>query len=110
MADASGVGMVIHKDAIVVRPEVRAICDYFGMDPYAAISEGTLLITCRPDKAGAITDRLDAVGIEAASVGEVVPRGQGVHIVTGGKKRVLEHPHIDPFWDAFAAALSNLGA
>jgi len=107
IADASGVGMVIQQSAIVVRPEVRAVCDLFHTDPYTSISEGTLLITCRPKKVQAVIDRLADAGIGAARVGEVVPREQGVQVVQGGRERELQHPRVDPFWGAFAAALQE---
>ncbi len=34
VAVASDVGMRIELDAIPVRPEVRAVCDHVGIDPY----------------------------------------------------------------------------
>ena len=108
IADASGVGMLVDQSAIVVRPEVQAVCDLFHMDPYASISEGTLLITCRPGKAQAVVDRLADTGVEATRVGEVVPREQGVHVVQDGREHELRHPRIDPFWTAFATALQEV--
>lgn len=107
IAEASGVGMVIHQDAVVVRPEVKAICDHYGMDPYTSISEGTLLLTCRPQKAEAVLQRLQDAGIEATRVGEVVPRSEGIQVVQGGTERELHHPRVDPFWTAYATALGQ---
>ena len=37
--------MRVDQDAIPVRPEVRAVCDHVGIDPYVSISEGTLIAT-----------------------------------------------------------------
>ncbi len=45
VAVASGVGARIDRDAIPVLPEVRAVCDHVGIDPYVSISEGTLIAT-----------------------------------------------------------------
>ena len=53
VATASGVGMRIDRDAIPVRPEVRAVCDHVGIDPYISISEGTLDRDGRPERADA---------------------------------------------------------
>jgi len=54
----------IELDAIPVRPEVRAVCEHTGMDPYTAISEGTLICTVVPERAddfvGALAARIDA--------------------------------------------------
>lgn len=106
IAEASGVGLVIDRNSVPVRPEVRAVCDYFGMDPYSAISEGTLLLTCRPHQARAVVDRLSGAGIPASRVGEVVPRERGIRLVEHGQERPLAHPRVDPFWAAYAAALA----
>src|SRR6266699_691623 len=38
LAAASRVGLRIELDAIPVRPEVRLVCDYVGIDPYISIS------------------------------------------------------------------------
>ncbi|HEU5424810.1 MAG TPA: AIR synthase-related protein, partial [Nitrolancea sp.] len=107
IAEASGVGMVIDQAAVPVAPAARAICDYFGMDPYSAISEGTLLLTCRPQAAQAVLDRLSGAGITASRVGEVVPAAHGVRLVEHGQERPLAHPRVDPFWEAYAKALSE---
>lgn len=107
IAEASAVGMLINQSAVVVRPEVRAVCDLFGMDPYSAISEGTLLLTCRPQQTEAVIERLAGVGIDAATVGEVTPREQGIQVVDHGRERRLEHPRVDPFWEAYGQALAE---
>ena len=107
IAEASRVGMVVNQSAIVVRPEVRAVCDLFGIDPYSSISEGTLILTCRPHKAEAVVRALGDEGIEATRIGEVTPADQGIQVVEGGRGRPLEHPRVDPFWNAFGQALAE---
>lgn len=107
VAEAADLGVVVDQGAIVVRPEVQAVCDLFGMDPYAAISEGTLIITCRAAKANAVIDHLAAAGIEASQVGELTPPEEGIRVVRGGQERPLAHPRVDPFWNAFAKALAE---
>jgi hydrogenase maturation factor len=44
IASASGTGMEIHEEAFVYPEEVRMVCEAFGIDPLAAIAEGSLLI------------------------------------------------------------------
>ena len=51
VAQAAGLGARIEKDKIVVEDCVFEICQFFGIDPYASISEGTLIASCRPNKA-----------------------------------------------------------
>ena len=73
------------------------------MDPYHAISEGTLIATVVADRADAYLRALADGGIAAAVVGEVLPAGAGRTLVRGGVAEPLEHPGLDPFWGAFGA-------
>jgi hydrogenase expression/formation protein HypE len=95
--------MRIDRAAIPVRPEVRAVCEHIGMDPYTSISEGTLIATVVPDRADAFVAALSNANVEAAIVGEVTPASDGTVLVTEDGVRPLEHPGLDPFWGAFGA-------
>ena len=77
------------------------------MDPYTSISEGTLIITCRPHKSGELISRLHDKGIQASNIGEVVPENKGLHYYENGKSYELVHPRIDPFWCAFKEAMEE---
>ena len=101
MAVASNVGLRIDMEHIPVRPEVRAVCDHVGIDPFVSISEGTLLATVRPAHAEPFLAALAANHIQAADVGEVTTADRGLVLVEDGRERPLEHPGMDPFWEAF---------
>jgi hydrogenase expression/formation protein HypE len=101
VATASGVGMRVDLDAIPVRPEVRVVCEHVGIDPYASISEGTLIATVAPNRAGAFVEALSAEGIDAAIVGDIRERASGHVLASSAGERPLEHPGPDPFWEAF---------
>ena len=101
VAAASKVGMRVELATIPVRPEVRAVCEYTGMDPYTSISEGTLICTVMPDRADAFVAALSDAGIESAVVGEVTEPELGTVLVTDRGEQPLEHPGLDPFWGAF---------
>ena len=101
VAAASGTGLRIDRDAIPVRPEVRAVCDHVGIDPYTSISEGTLIATVVADRADAFLAALAADGIQAAAVGEVVEPSHGTILRTAHGEQPLRHPGLDPFWEAF---------
>jgi hydrogenase expression/formation protein HypE len=103
VAVASGNGMRVDLDAIPLRPEVVAVCEHTGMDPYHAISEGTLIATVVPGRAEAFVAALSDGGIEAAIVGEVTDPGTARVVDRGGAEESLEHPGLDPFWAAFGA-------
>ena len=107
IAQASGVGVVIEKEQILVQDPVKKVCDLFGIDPYISISEGTLLATCRPHKANELLSRLQDKGIPACLVGEITEARQGLHYFEGGREHELIHPRVDPFWAAFGKAASE---
>ncbi len=107
LAQASGLGVRIEKERIPVEDCVAEICRYFGIDPYASISEGTLIISCRSHKAGEIVEALSQKGIKSSVVGELTESGKGMVLVEGGRERKLEHPIVDPFWKAFYNALKK---
>jgi hydrogenase maturation factor len=107
VALASQVGMVIDKEKIILQEVVKKVCDLFEIDPYSSISEGTLIITCRPHKAKEVVGRLKDKGIPASSVGEVVERDHGIQYYENGKVYELLHPNVDPFWGAFGKAASQ---
>jgi hydrogenase expression/formation protein HypE len=113
VAAAARAGVRVDLTAIPVRPEVRAVCDHVGMDPYTSISEGTLIATVVPSRADAFVAALADEGIEAAVVGAVTAAGQGAVLVAPDGDRPLEHPGLDPFWGAFgrwAEAAAGLSA
>lgn len=104
IAQAAGLGTRIEKEKIVVEDGIEEICRFFEIDPFASISEGTLIISCRPQKADAVVGALVKKGIKAAIVGELTPPEKGMVLVAGGKEKKLEHPIVDPFWKAFYGA------
>ncbi len=104
IARASGTGMAVDRDAIPLAPAAARLCRRFGIDPYSAISEGTLIITARPEASAGVLARLAAKGITAAVIGEVTEKARGIKVSEEGRQRDLAHPVNDPFWPAFAAA------
>ena len=106
-AQAANLGMRVEKERIVVENCVTEICRYFGIDPYASISEGTLIIACREHRAEKVVKALFRRGIRSSIVGELVNPEQGMILVEKGKEKKLEHPVVDPFWQAFYNALKT---
>jgi hydrogenase maturation factor len=95
MARAAEVRIEIEQDAVPVQPGVVEACEFFEIDPWISISEGTLLATVDPSGVDTVLAALDDEGIPAADVGEVVA-GSGL-VVDGEEK---DHPGRDPFWAA----------
>jgi hydrogenase maturation factor len=106
-AQAANLGVRVEKERIVVENCVTEICRYFGIDPYASISEGTLIIACKDYKAEKVVKALSRKGIKSSIVGELVNPKQGMILVEKGREKKLKHPAVDPFWQAFYNALKN---
>ncbi len=107
IARASGVGVRFDEQAVPIRPETTAVCELVGIDPLAAISEGTLLATVRPQHTDGVLALLREAGIVAAVIGEMVSAERGLLRLTAEGERSLEHPGTDPFWAAFARAMES---
>ncbi len=107
LSDAAGLGIKVEKEKIVMEDCVREICSYFGIDPYASISEGTLIIACKKKKADQIVKALSKKGISSSVVGEFTKPKEGKILLEKGKKRKLKHPIVDPFWRAFYDTLKE---
>ena len=107
VAQAAGLGIRVEKEKIVVEDCVKEICQYFGIDPYASISEGTLIISCRPYKAEAVVKALAKKGIKSSIVGELIEASKGMILIEDGKEKNLKHPIVDPFWRAFYGAMQK---
>lgn len=102
-ARAADVGLDIDRSAIPVAPGVTETCSFFDIDPWAAISEGTLIASVRPAGVDSVLEALDAADIPAAAVGTVK---EGNSVVVDGEP--VEHPGDDPFWEAMAEYAAKL--
>jgi hydrogenase maturation factor len=102
IADASGVGMNIDESRFIYPDAVRMVCESFGIDPVAAIAEGSLLITAEPACSGKIIDALAGAGIPSSVIGTVTADP----LIRTMKRRdgatvPLAIPPQDPFWPVF---------
>jgi len=107
MATHSKVGMNIYLDDIVMPEEVRLLCEYFDIDPFRAISEGTLLATAKERYADKVVSVLNEAGIPASIAGKVIEKSKGINIFQKGLRSKLEHPKVDPFWIKFEEYLKK---
>ena len=108
MAMHSNVGMNINLEKIILQDEVKKTCECFDIDPYKAISEGTLLVTVNKKKAKDVVKALNDESIPASIAGEVTQKKQGIVVMEKDKKYNLEHPKIDPFWGKFEEYLKKI--
>jgi hydrogenase expression/formation protein HypE len=93
MATASGVGIRLREESIPVRASVRAACELLGLDPLYMPCEGRLAAVVPEQEAKAVLAALRAHprGRDAAVIGGVVERGQGLVLETavGGTRPLL---------------------
>lgn len=106
IAAASGTGVTLFEDRIVIPEGIEATCGYFGIDPLISISEGTLLITALPEKAPRILADLRQSGISAWDIGEITS-GERVFVRKNGKREELKPVAVDPFWAAYFSTLEQ---
>ncbi len=109
MARAADVAIEIDRDRVPVQPGVVAACEFFDIDPWISISEGTLLLTVPDDGIEAVLAALDDEGVPAADVGKVVEAaGADRRLVVDSEP--VAHPGTDPFWAAFEEHMADLEA
>ncbi|WP_297360488.1 hydrogenase expression/formation protein HypE [Acidiferrobacter sp.] len=74
IADQSDVGMRIQEAAIPIRAEVRAACEFLGLDPLYIANEGKLIAICPPEQANTLLAvmRRHPLGVQSAIIGTVV--------------------------------------
>jgi hydrogenase expression/formation protein HypE len=103
MAHASAKAFVVNPNSVLVSEETKAVCAAFGIDPLTSLSEGTLLLTCRPGRVKEIKERMSDSGILVAEVG-VVKNGTGLWLRREGGRHSRFRPKPDGYWAAYNAA------
>jgi hydrogenase maturation factor len=89
MAEASGVGLDIDDASIPVLPETRVVCDALHLGPLGLLASGCLIAAVAPEHAERGLGALRAAGITAALIGEAIPAGEGLWLVSEGERRPL---------------------
>jgi hydrogenase expression/formation protein HypE len=107
MVEASGHAIVVNEELVHVSQEARLTCQAFTIDPLVSLSEGTLLLTCRMDRADDAEKKLRRNGVSVFRIGRVGEGGNGLWSVkrTGKARRIL--PRRDPYWRAYARAVAE---
>ena len=94
LAVQSGVGVRIRESVIPIRPEVKAACEFLGLDPLYVANEGKLVAICDAADADSVLQAMRAhpQGREAAIIGEVCEDPHYfVQMETGfGGKRIVD--------------------
>jgi hydrogenase expression/formation protein HypE len=74
IAHQSGVGIRIAEDAIPIKPQVAAACEFLGLDPLFVANEGKLVAFVAPEAAIRLLEAMRAhpLGRDAALIGHAV--------------------------------------
>lgn len=74
IAHQSKLGFHIDEEAIPLKPEVAAACEFLGLDPLNVANEGKLVVVVAPEGAEAVLAAMRAhpLGAEAALIGHAV--------------------------------------
>jgi len=103
MADASGLGVKVFEDKIVVQPETAKICSHFKIDPLQLIGSGALLISAEAQSAKKIIRNLKQQQIQASIIGEFLENTNlRILIRKNGETQALPRPLSDHLWTALS--------
>ena len=107
MARAGDYGVRVDKDLIVKQDVIMKTCEHFGIDPFVAISEGTLIAIVDPKEADLLVGEFKWKGIVSSVVGEVTEKVDGFKIIEKGVSSELKHPRVDPYWSVMEKLLKG---
>jgi hydrogenase maturation factor len=104
MSESSEKAFVVERELLHVPAEAEAVCSAFKLDPLTSLSEGTLLLTCKPSRADEVLRKLRRNGVPAFAIGRV-REGGGLWMSRRGGigKRVTPTP--DQYWDAYERSI-----
>ncbi|MGD0478109.1 MAG: AIR synthase-related protein [Nitrososphaerales archaeon] len=104
MAYASESAFHVDEGRIYVSEEVGAVCRAFGLDPLGTLSEGTLLMTCNPNRLDDVKDEFAGSGIPIREIGSVRV-GAGLWTTKGDGRPKRIKPRVDGYWAAYGDAI-----
>lgn len=106
LSTAAELGAHVELHRIPIAEETAGMAELFGIDPTISLSEGSLLVVARPERADAVIDALEDRGIPAADVGELT-RETGFMLIADGQERPWTAPEEDPYWRAYRKAVER---
>lgn len=101
LSEASKIGLEIELSDVIITQEAKLVCDLFNLSPYSTLSEGTLIIAVKPEKAQKVLQALELKGIKSRIIGKVTDARDGRWIKREGRKEPLAKPSADPYWKAY---------
>lgn len=100
MASRSGVGVIVRKKGVPLRPEVRGAGEMLGIDPLTIANEGKVVLGVKKSYAGKVLSVLKEheLGKEAAIIGKCTRKNKGKVVLKTeiGGLRLLRPPRRKP--------------
>ena len=84
-----------------------AVCNLFSLDPRYCVGAGSMIITCKKEKASEIISRLQTNHISCTEVGTITEKSSGIKLIENEKSNDLLYFEEDPYWKAFFNAYKN---
>ncbi len=106
-SEASKTGLEVDLSKVIVTEETNGICQLFKISPYSSLSEGTLILTVKPEKVSAVQQALDLNGIKNSVIGKMTNARDGRWIKSADQRETLRKPDSDPYWEAYRKASSE---
>jgi len=100
LAAASRHGAELNLKAVLISEETETVCKLFGIDPLTSLSEGSLVITCKPKRTGKLVASLRGAKIEASIIGQLT-KSENVYAVGDKGRKAIKYPKCDPYWRAY---------
>ncbi len=92
LAEASGCSLIVDLASVPVPSLSARICAALGLDPFASIASGALLLTADPGDASPIRNALEREGILCAEIGRVKPGPPAVWRTPVSRRTLLARP------------------
>ncbi len=87
MAEASGCGLTVWKENLLLAEETEKICRFLGFDPLGLISSGCLIFTVPGGRAEEAVSLMAGAGLAAVQIGELTDRPGDLAMVDEAGKR-----------------------
>jgi hydrogenase maturation factor len=110
LSSACGCTVEVDRENIHVPKEVASVCGVFGLDPLTSLSEGTLIITCRPNAVEGLQEALARKSIPSFEIGKACMKSKTPRLwVSKGNSKPwgFEPPSSDPYWKAYSDAVAK---
>lgn len=107
LACASNNGAVVYNEQLPIGEIQQQVCSLFSIDPRYCVGAGSMIITCKKDKASLIIERLAKENISCCMVGEIKEKEYGIQLVKNEQAGNLIYMEEDPYWAAFFNAYNK---